>query len=56
MPIPNGTKVVEVPAMLAPNIARYNATERATYNPPYTDYIATRIAGVAAAGSYFVIF
>lgn len=51
MPIPNGTKLAEVPAMLSANIARYNATVGATYNPPYTDYIATRNAGIAAAGS-----
>jgi hypothetical protein len=51
VPIPNGTKLAEVPAMLAANVARYNATVGATYNPPYTDYVATRNAGIAAAGS-----
>jgi hypothetical protein len=50
MPIPNGTKLAEVPPMLAANIARYNAREEAAYNPPYADYIATRNAGIAAAG------
>lgn len=51
MPIPKGTKLAEVPAMLAANITRYNAIVGATYNPPYRDYIATRNDGIAAARS-----
>jgi len=50
MPIPEGTKLAEVPVILAAKIARYNDAH-AAYNRTYANYVDARNAGIAAAGS-----
>jgi hypothetical protein len=50
MPIRKGTKLAEVPVVLAARIANYNDAHEA-YNRNYANYIAARNAGIASAGS-----
>jgi hypothetical protein len=50
MPIPKRTELAEVPSMLPSRIAQYNQTGT-IYNLRYAEYIDTRSAGIASAGS-----